>query len=881
MTTAIPDTDFTPPSIEEIAALLPAYEILSFIAKGGMGAVYMANHISLDRKVAIKVLPRHFGEDEEFRTSFESEAKSMARLNHPNLVGIYDFGQVDGLLYIIMEMVEGPSLFDATHGNVLAPEEAAELTLKICQGLANAHEQGLLHRDVKPANILIDQYAEPKIGDFGLARPVTDHDKDSAFGTPGYTAPEVVQNPYAVDQSTDLYAVGVILYELITSELPSIPYQPVTHTVPCSPEFDRIISKAMHPIPGKRYRSAEEMIDDLKPLLNATPAPTQTTALITPSPAPTGPRPASQPTYTTRPQSEAGHLVRNIAVIAILLVAIVASWKGYQAVKENRRIEQARIDEKKAEDERLRKLEIEKKRKAKALAELNKAPQEVEIVETPEESLQRLKPFLVNGQRAEMPKGSVTRMGKTRLFIDEKMTWHEAQQFCAEYGGHLAVTADDQDLSLLSNKIPSNTSVWLGAGTAGKNNWSWIDGSPWNLNIRSTSKSYYVSVDDIGSLTPKPASAKNSFFIEWKTNGEQQASFEQQLKRCAEQIRSGNAYYPPGTISYSNQHYLLVKLDADWNQAQAMAELAGASLVVPSDPDENEWLISSINAQLPNGSACWIGGMRKENAAWHWASGETWSFAKWAPSSPAVHKDTKAACCINGNEGWSDLPNDNECSYFMIEWNPATRAAPEQSKTTIVSNDVEALQNICKKSIRKIFTTHDKKFEDNIAAYKRELGLELRRLPNNQRLALTPTYTLLVDHCSANRIPYYTDLYTLNKNLAKTVTYRADKQKSYETSMILEVEQLRNRYHQELKKLITSYNEKGLKSKAVDVSEEITSTKTYSVFVTHISDGDLAIVQGKKTTVIPEEEDEDGDEDDEEKEEVEEPSPRKRGTETY
>ncbi|PID80455.1 protein kinase, partial [bacterium DOLZORAL124_64_63] len=165
-------TDFTPPGLEEIAALLPSYEIISFIAKGGMGAVYMARQKSLDRDVAIKVLPRHFGEDAEFRASFETEAKNMAKLNHPNLIGIYDFGQIDGLLYIIMEMVQGQSLFHSAYGKTIEPTEAARVVSEICHGLDHAHKHGILHRDIKPANILLDPSASPKIGDFGLARPV-------------------------------------------------------------------------------------------------------------------------------------------------------------------------------------------------------------------------------------------------------------------------------------------------------------------------------------------------------------------------------------------------------------------------------------------------------------------------------------------------------------------------------------------------------------------------------------------------------------------------------------------------------------------------------------------------------------------------------------
>ncbi|MBT8044440.1 MAG: protein kinase, partial [Verrucomicrobiae bacterium] len=124
-------THFEAPAIEELQPNFPAYEIEDFIAQGGMGAVYKARQISLDRSVAIKILPREFGEDPTFRKSFEAEAKAMARLNHPNLIGVYDFGEVDGMLFLIMEFVHGKSLFHSSHGIAIDPTQAAEIILSI------------------------------------------------------------------------------------------------------------------------------------------------------------------------------------------------------------------------------------------------------------------------------------------------------------------------------------------------------------------------------------------------------------------------------------------------------------------------------------------------------------------------------------------------------------------------------------------------------------------------------------------------------------------------------------------------------------------------------------------------------------------------------
>ncbi len=281
-------TSFVAPSLEVLAGLLPAYEFDSFIAQGGMGAVYKARQKALDRDVAIKVLPRELGADPAFHQSFETEAKAMARLNHPNLIGVYDSGDIDGMLYIVMEYVNGKSLYHSAYNLAVDPEQAATLVKGICDGLAHAHENGVIHRDIKPANILLNEKVVPKIGDFGLARPADADSPGLIMGTPGYTAPEIYDNPEHFDVKTDIYAVGVILYELLTGHKPEDEdMQPPSTIVACDKKLDAIWQKSTDPDPARRYNSAEEMAKDLEGWAKRAPE-TSTLHFIQ---RPVGPRP--------------------------------------------------------------------------------------------------------------------------------------------------------------------------------------------------------------------------------------------------------------------------------------------------------------------------------------------------------------------------------------------------------------------------------------------------------------------------------------------------------------------------------------------------------------------------------------------------------------
>ncbi len=318
---------FRAPIIEEVEALFPAYDIHALIACGGMGAVYQATQRSLDRAVAIKILPREFSSDEAFRTGFESEAKAMAKLNHPNLIGVYDFGEAGGMLYIIMEYVAGKSLFHSAHGYAVEQAEALRIVIEVCHGLAHAHEHGILHRDIKPANILLDAQVRPKISDFGLARALEREiqEGEQIFGTPGYTAPEVIEPPYAFDHRADIFSVGVMLHELLTGKLPDTDPRPTSHISECNPRLDAVIRKATHPDPNARYLSAAELATELEKI-NSSPARSMLTAG---SPAAIGRRYVPPKRLPEKSSSGLGFLV--VLVIIAAVIALVAMSRNTPA----------------------------------------------------------------------------------------------------------------------------------------------------------------------------------------------------------------------------------------------------------------------------------------------------------------------------------------------------------------------------------------------------------------------------------------------------------------------------------------------------------------------------------------------------------------------
>ena len=313
---------FVAPDAADLASHFPGYEIQGLIATGGMGAVYCAVQKSLDRTVALKILPTEFSKDAAFCAGFEAEAKAMARLNHPNLIGVYDFGEVNGMLYIIMEFVPGKSVYHSAYGRAIDAAETIRLVTGICNGLAHAHENGILHRDIKPSNILLDLNAQPKIGDFGLARPIEwkIQEGDEIFGTPHYTAPEVVNAPHSVDYRADIFSVGVMLHELLTGKLPADDPRPASAIIHCDPRFDAIIKKATQTLPAARYSSASDMAKDLQVI--STSLAQKSSRIVAPAGIHRSVKPARTHGYAKQKKSSSTPIV-------MVLVALIAAALAY------------------------------------------------------------------------------------------------------------------------------------------------------------------------------------------------------------------------------------------------------------------------------------------------------------------------------------------------------------------------------------------------------------------------------------------------------------------------------------------------------------------------------------------------------------------------
>lgn len=265
-----------PPSAEELQALMPGYTIEKLLGRGGMGAVYRGVQTNLDRPVAIKILPPGVEkEDPSFAERFKNEAKVMAKLMHPAVVAVFDFGQTSaGQLYFVMEYVDGTdvSRMIASQGR-LPPEHALAITAHVCDALQAAHELGIVHRDIKPANVLLNQKGQVKVADFGLAKieEPGQHGLTKtgyAMGTPDFVAPEALMLGTQVDGRADLYAVGVMLYQMLTGIIPRGAFKPASVLVPgLDPRFDAIIMKAMQHDRAERHQSAVEMRQELDVIL--------------------------------------------------------------------------------------------------------------------------------------------------------------------------------------------------------------------------------------------------------------------------------------------------------------------------------------------------------------------------------------------------------------------------------------------------------------------------------------------------------------------------------------------------------------------------------------------------------------------------------------
>ncbi len=310
------------PSVEEIAPLFPQLEILELIGQGGMGAVYKARQKELDRIVALKILPREIGETPGFAERFTREARALAKLNHPGIVTLYEFGKCSAsvplasdpkqsrasvplasaqenasethalLYYFLMEYVDGLNLRHLLRNGRIEPREALAIVPQICDALQYAHDHGIVHRDIKPENILLDRLGKVKVADFGLAKimdsseaipsgsneaPIGDcHSSivtpqssigNAILGTPKYMSPEQIEAPGTVDHRADIYALGVVFYQMLTGEMPDKELTPPSQKVRIDVRLDEVVLRALEQKPDLRYQQASVLKTEVETIV--------------------------------------------------------------------------------------------------------------------------------------------------------------------------------------------------------------------------------------------------------------------------------------------------------------------------------------------------------------------------------------------------------------------------------------------------------------------------------------------------------------------------------------------------------------------------------------------------------------------------------------
>ena len=276
---------------ERKGSQIPGYQLLGMIGKGAMAKVYKARQLSLNREVAIKVLPKRLSENPEFVSRFYAEGRAAARLSHSNIVQAIDVGSTpDGFHYFVMEYIEGKTLFDLMtapphgDGRTFSEAEALDITIQMADALVHAHQRGLIHRDVKPKNIILTPQGVAKLTDLGLAREANDKaaaesEAGKAYGTPYYISPEQIRGDVDIDFRADIYSLGATMYHVLTGRPPfeadtptavmhkhlKEPLRPPDHiNTALSAGISEIIEVAMAKNRDERYSSTEDMLEDLR-----------------------------------------------------------------------------------------------------------------------------------------------------------------------------------------------------------------------------------------------------------------------------------------------------------------------------------------------------------------------------------------------------------------------------------------------------------------------------------------------------------------------------------------------------------------------------------------------------------------------------------------
>jgi|GEM_PF-5482548 len=333
-------------NLADVARRLPQFEIIELLGQGGMGVVYKARQPALDRFVALKILPPGDALTPDFLERFRREARALAKLSHPNIVMVHDFGEQGGLYYFVMEYVDGANLRALLRDRKLTAAEALAIVPRVCDALEYAHEEGVIHRDIKPENLLLDKKGRVKIADFGLAKLLRREALDvtltlsgAQLGTLRYMAPEQIEKPESVDHRADIYSLGVVIYEMLTGEVPMGRFALPSQKAQVDVRLDDIVLRSLERDVERRYQHASEVKTDVEKVTppSGPPAPSPAQPATPPAPprVPTFPPPATGTTLdlgTLRMFLSCGLFTISSAIFTFLCVAgVLVSVDSFDA----------------------------------------------------------------------------------------------------------------------------------------------------------------------------------------------------------------------------------------------------------------------------------------------------------------------------------------------------------------------------------------------------------------------------------------------------------------------------------------------------------------------------------------------------------------------
>lgn len=801
--------EFIAPSPEELSEMISGFKVVSLLSADSHSAVYQAIQMSLERQVALRLYSPVASSDPERVSSLQATTRAMAKLKHPNLIGMFDSGVCDGMIYVVMEFVAGRSLARSLGGSPVHHAQVRSIICGICDGLAHAHQNKVAHGALSVDNILLNPEAEPKIGSFQ-------------------------GGDFEKGQISDIVEVGRLLYLMLTG-VESTPRSVEPSVLASSPkEFDDIWLRCTRRDHPDAFAAVDEIVQILtksrtktkQPAASASPrkaatlvaakSPPVTQPFLLAEKLPHTPPHTTKKVPSTMVSKNASQwvLVRNLVVIIVLIIAIIKVWgmtqsKERQIQQEQqeahaRALEEQKKNRQKAIEDQARKAEISRQNNPTQNSELPLQPQEIR-----EAALHEIRDALADGKRDVLPTGSVRRGDSAYLLVKDELTWPEAFWYAEQHGAHLAIPDETADLKWFKSFADGHP-FWLGAGKSGRTSWQLVDGTPWQPTKQPVGMGRFLAADKHGFLRAAGHQVRLPFILQWRMNGSNPGQLESLLEIAADSIKNGDSVYPPGTYFVADQAYMVVTRDVDWAEAHHLASLAGGHLAVVSDTGETVH-IDDLAKHFSPDHLYWLGADKK-SAGWQWVTGEPWRDGRISAESGQAGD----ALAISNSTVWQAVDSSTVLSGFIIEWDGRV-AQPVSSTETpqpeVVSeppSSEDPLDLQAKKLLKSAMEKRDKDLKHNSSRMESDLSIVLRGMPDSLQREWSPHVQALKLLIVDMRVDTSTDLagMKMNEAMQKIVTYAISKQQSIDEEYVASANVIRLAYQKKLRDNMASALEK-------------------------------------------------------------------------